>query len=88
VIIQYEKMISRYFNLYVILAHIILFILCSTLDEATLLFCISLLDHSLYKDIYDSAIIGFLAVLGIGKDGRFLEATSYTSRLSAFINIA
>jgi hypothetical protein len=58
------------------------------LDEATLLLCIALLDHALYKDIYDSVIVGFLAVLGIRKEGCFSEATNYTSHLSAFIKIA
>jgi hypothetical protein len=58
------------------------------LDEATLLLCIALLNHALYKDIYDSVIVGFLAVLGIRNDGCFSEATNYTSHLSAFIKIA
>ncbi|KFY31540.1 hypothetical protein V493_01012 [Pseudogymnoascus sp. VKM F-4281 (FW-2241)] len=57
------------------------------LDQATLLLCIALLDHALYKDIYDSIIVGFLAVLGIRKDGCFSEATTYTSYLSAFIKM-
>ncbi|KFY97507.1 hypothetical protein V500_02040 [Pseudogymnoascus sp. VKM F-4518 (FW-2643)] len=50
----------------------------AALDQATLLLCIALLDHALYKDIYDSVIVGFLAVLGIKKDGCFSEATNYT----------
>lgn len=58
------------------------------LDKATLLLCIALLDHALYKDIYDSIIVGFFAVLGIRKDGCFSEATNYTLHLSAFIKIA
>lgn len=58
------------------------------LDEATLLLCIALLDHALHKDIYDSIIVGFLAVPGIRKDGCFSEATAYTSYLSAFIKMA
>ncbi|KFY27816.1 hypothetical protein V493_03286 [Pseudogymnoascus sp. VKM F-4281 (FW-2241)] len=60
----------------------------AALDQATLLLCIALLDHALYKDIYDSIIVGFLAVLGIRKDGCFSEATTYTLYLSAFIKIA
>lgn len=60
----------------------------AALDQATLLLCIALLDHALYKDIYDSVIVGFLAVLGIRKDGCFSEATNYTSYLSAFIKMA
>jgi hypothetical protein len=55
------------------------------LDKATLLLCIAFLDHALYKDIYDSVIVGFFAVLSIRKDGCFSEATNYTSHLSAFI---
>jgi hypothetical protein len=58
------------------------------LDHATLMLCITLLDHALYKNIYDSVIVGFLAVLAIRKDGSFSEATGYTSNLSAFIKIA
>jgi hypothetical protein len=58
------------------------------LDEATLLLCIALLDHALYKDIYDSVIVSSLAALGIGKDGCFVEATIYTSHVSAFIKVA
>ena len=40
-------------------------------------------------DIFDSVIVGFLAVLGIdaAKEG-FQEATTYTSHLSALIKIA
>jgi hypothetical protein len=58
------------------------------LDQATLLLCIALLDHALHKDIYDSVIVGFFAVLGIRKDGCFSEAVNYTTHLSAFIKIA
>jgi len=58
------------------------------LDKATLLLCIALLDHALYKDIYDSVIVGFFAILKIRKDGCFSEATNYTSHLFAFIKIA
>lgn len=58
------------------------------LDHATLLLCIALLDHALYKDIYDSVIVRFFAVLGIRKDGCFSEAVNYTTHLSAFIKIA
>ncbi|KFY28076.1 hypothetical protein V491_00648 [Pseudogymnoascus sp. VKM F-3775] len=60
----------------------------AALDQATLLLCVALLDHALYKDIYDSVVVGFLAVLGIRKDGCFSEATNYTSYLSAFIRMA
>lgn len=36
-----------------------------SLDSACLQFWISLLDHRLIGDIFDSAIVGFLAVIGI-----------------------
>jgi hypothetical protein len=59
------------------------------LDQACLLFCISLLDHCLRGNIYDSIVIGFLAVLGINeKENRFYEAVQYTSHLSAFMKMA
>jgi hypothetical protein len=59
------------------------------LDLACLQLCITLLDHCLMGDIFDSVIVGFLAVLGIdtAKEG-FQEATTYTSHLSALIKIA
>lgn len=60
-----------------------------TLDSACLRFCIALLDHCLMGDIFDSVIVGFLAVLGIdsAREG-FQEAATYTSHLSALIKIA
>jgi hypothetical protein len=59
------------------------------LDSACLQFCIALLDHRLMGDIFDSAIVGFLAVLGIdtAREG-FQEATAYTPHLSALIKIS
>ena len=59
------------------------------LDEACLDLCIALLDHDLRGDIYESVVLGFLAVLGIdtGK-GIFKEAYHYTPSLSGFIKIA
>jgi hypothetical protein len=40
-------------------------------------------------DIFDSAVVGFLAVLGIDSSRKgFQEATTYTPRLSALIKIA
>lgn len=58
-------------------------------DDACLALCISLLDHQLYGDIYDSLVVGFLAVLPIEEfcDGkplprpRLCEAIRYTSHL-------
>jgi hypothetical protein len=35
------------------------------LDQACLRFCITLLDHCLTGPIYDSVVVGLLAVLGI-----------------------
>jgi hypothetical protein len=54
-------------------------ILQHKLDLACLQLYITLLDHRLMGDIFDSVIIGFLAVLGINatKEG-FQEATTYT----------
>jgi hypothetical protein len=47
------------------------------------------LDHDLLGDLFDSVVIGFMAVLGINKEKRvFYDACSYTSNLSALIKIA
>lgn len=61
---------------------------CEKLDEACLLLCIALLDHPLHGNVYDSIIIGFLAVLGINKHGSYHEPLTYTTNLSAFIKMA
>lgn len=60
-----------------------------TLDSACLRFCIALLDHRLMGDIFDSVVVGFLAVLGIdtARDG-FQQAITHTPHLSALIKIA
>jgi hypothetical protein len=65
------------------------------LDHACLLLCIALLDQSLRGNIYDSVIVGFLAVLGIQEPKEstlppqgFREATTYTPFLSAFVKMA
>jgi hypothetical protein len=59
------------------------------LDQACLSFCITLLDHSLLGPIYDSAIVGFLAVQGIDvKRNGFWEAACYTTYLSALVKMA
>lgn len=58
------------------------------LDEAYLLLCIALLDHPLHGYIYDSIITGFLAVLGINKEGSFHHPSTYTTHLSAIIKMA
>lgn len=60
-----------------------------TLDLACLHFCVALLDHRLMGDIFDSASIDFLTVLGIDSAMEgFQEATIYTPHLSALIKIA
>lgn len=58
------------------------------IDRACLLLCIALLDHALHGDIYDSVVVGFLAVLGISPAGTYHKATAYTPFLSAFVKLA
>jgi hypothetical protein len=58
------------------------------MDRACLLLCIALLDHSLHGNIYDSVVVGFLAVLGINPKGSYHEATTYTPSLSAFVKLS
>jgi hypothetical protein len=66
------------------------------LDDKCLVFCVSLLDHPLYGDIYDSLVVGFTAVLAIQethegeplKKPRLSEAVRYTPYLSAIIKIS
>jgi hypothetical protein len=59
-----------------------------SLDRACLDFCVSLLDHRLTGDIFESAVVGFLAVLGIDEaNGVFHEAQNFTPKLSGFIKI-
>ncbi|KAF4547048.1 Hypothetical protein D9617_64g101310 [Elsinoe fawcettii] len=59
-----------------------------TLDRECLVFCISLLDHTLKGDIYESVVVGFLAILGIDVKARtFMSAYAYTPTLSKFIKI-
>jgi hypothetical protein len=41
-----------------------------TLRRECLNLCISLLDHSLKGNIYDSVVVGFFAVLGINKERK------------------
>jgi hypothetical protein len=58
------------------------------IDRACLLLCITLLDHPLHGNIYDSIVVGFLAVLGINSQGFYHEATTYTPSLSAFVKLS
>jgi hypothetical protein len=63
--------------------------LTDAVDESCLDLCISLLDHDLRGDLFESVVVGFLAVLGIdsGK-GILKDAYHYTPSLSGFIKIA
>lgn len=59
------------------------------LDLACLRFCITLLDHCLMGPIYDSVVVGFLAVQGINvQKNCFYNATCYTTHLSALVKMA
>ena len=58
------------------------------LDRWCLLFSIALLDHTLKGDLFESTIVGFLAVLGIDMQKQtFVEAPAYTSNLSGLIKV-
>lgn len=58
-------------------------------DQNCLNFCISLLDHTLNGDIYESVIVGFFAVAAIDVTKNILrEAHVYGSLLSGFVKIA
>jgi hypothetical protein len=60
-----------------------------TLDKSCLDLCISLLDHDLRGDLFESVAVGFLAVQGIDVDKLILrEACSYGACLSGFVKIA
>ncbi|KAK4551663.1 hypothetical protein LTR86_010994 [Recurvomyces mirabilis] len=64
---------------------------CTTelLDRKCLDLCVSLLDQRLTGNVYSSALVGSLAILGIDEANEtFLDATRYTPKLSAFIKIA
>lgn len=60
------------------------------LDRAVLLLCISLLDHTLEGDHFESVVLSFLAVLGIDeRPGEvFKGPLSYSPQLSKFIKIS
>jgi hypothetical protein len=65
-----------------------LMLLQAELDKACLRLCITLLDHCLNGPIYDSIVVGFLAVLRINiKTNGFHEAMSYTPHLSALVKM-
>jgi hypothetical protein len=60
------------------------------LDRATLLLCIALLDHPLRGSVFESAVVVFLAVLGIDEKnpGALHDAVTYSPVLSKFVKIA
>jgi hypothetical protein len=64
--------------------------LLDDLDKSCLHLCISLLDHTLRGDHFESVVLSFLGVLGIdGKPGGvFRSPMSYSPDLSKFIKIA
>ncbi|KAL6406140.1 hypothetical protein AUP68_10703 [Ilyonectria robusta] len=63
------------------------------LDDKCLVFMVSLLDHKLYGDIYDSIVVGFLAAIGIRPGSRsstgqkLYDAADFTPKLSAIIKM-
>lgn len=73
-----------------------LVVLQKGVDNACVILCISLLDHRLYGDVFDSVVVRFLAVLAIEESAdsrplprpRLSEAVRYTSHLSALIKAA
>ena len=60
------------------------------MDRSCLELCISLLDHTLRGDHFESAVLSFLAVLVIDEKlvGVFRSLLSYSPDLSKFIKIA
>jgi hypothetical protein len=63
--------------------------LLAQLDDACLTLSIALLDHTLKGDLFESTLVGFLAVLGIDKHCQgFREPYDYTSYLSGMVKIA
>jgi hypothetical protein len=59
------------------------------LDQACLALSIALLDHTLKGDLFDSTLVGFLAVLGVDPARQnFRDPYSYTSYLSGLVKMA
>jgi hypothetical protein len=59
------------------------------LDQATLDLSIALLDHPLKGDLFESTLVGFLAVLGVDAARQTLrDPYSYTSYLSSLVKMA
>jgi hypothetical protein len=62
---------------------------CDALDMDCLEFCVSLLDHDLKGDLFESAVIGFLVAIAVDPiKGILKEAYYFTPTLSGFIKIA
>ena len=62
---------------------------CDALDMECLELCVSLLDHDLKSDLFESAVVGFLAAIAIDPiKGILKEAYHFTPTLSGFIKIA
>ena len=60
----------------------------AAVDASCLNLCISLLDHDLAGDLFESVVVGFLAVDAIDADKMILqEACLYAPKLSVFIKI-
>lgn len=58
------------------------------LDRACLLFCVSLIDHTLKGDLFESVVVGLLAVEGIDVEKRtFKPPADFTPLLSGLIKI-
>lgn len=58
------------------------------LDRACLFFCVSLIDHTLKGDLFESVVVGFLAVSGIdAKKQIFKSPGDFTPLLSGLIKI-
>lgn len=59
------------------------------LDQACLALSIALLDHTLKGDLFDSTLVGFLAVLGVDPARQtFRQPYAYTSSLSGLVKIS
>ena len=59
------------------------------LDNSCLELCISLLDHELKGNLFESVVVGFFAISAIDtQKGTLKEACQYTSILSGFVKIA
>jgi hypothetical protein len=59
------------------------------LDRACLRLSIALLDHTLKGDLFESALVGFLAVLGVDAEKQtFRDAYTYTPSLSGLVKMA